>query len=194
MHHGIKGPLLSLRTGIFPAIMTKSGKEKTSPTQDRQQADGSNEREALRCNLSCPTCASLARLSTLCAAPHCCVPAWGTTSASHEALRNISMGWCSPGSSWGKRDALLLLFSQVTTGHLIAVEWCQAHIARHLLLISHIFSPVSSTHTLPACFPTSRLKAFHILLALFQLSWQNTVSPISNCWKHPNNLPGRYLW
>lgn len=188
MHHRIKGLLLSLRTGIFPAMLTESGKEKMPPTQDRQQADGTKWEGSSPVQSVLPSCASLACLSMHCAAPHCCVPPWGTASANHEALRNTSMCWYSPGSSRGKRDALPLRISQVMPRQLIVVQWCQAHIARQQLLISHIFPPISSTHTLSACFTTSRLKAVHILLALFQLSWHNTASPISN-----HALPGMIL-
>lgn len=47
---------------------------------------------------------------------------------------------------------------------------------------SHSFPYLPSSRTLPAHFalPHSRLKPLHILLALFQLSWHNRVSPISN--------------
>lgn len=47
---------------------------------------------------------------------------------------------------------------------------------------SHFCPNLPSPHALPAHFvlPQSTLKPLHILLALFQLSWHNTVSPVPN--------------
>lgn len=103
---------------------------------------------------------------------------------------------CRSGSSEEHQHMLIFTWQQPSRGrcpfpsHHPSDDWradsctvlSNTHSKTPAINFSHFSPNLPSSHTLPAHFtlPYSRLKPLHILLALFQLPWHNTVSPISN--------------